>query len=159
MLRNRLVRLSGDNILWIPSLNLVGDLMNLRCVYTCHVYRPVTAPHVNISFSAKYLGDRLETFIHLFTKTIDIFLLAFSSCFFFHFPLLFHFFSILLYIILYFQHDRSSQKRNNIYFVFSFSFFFLVHILSCTHPCSLFFSFLSFTLFHSFHIHSFRQYR
>lgn len=116
--------------------------MNLRCVYTCHVYRPVTAPHVNISFSAKYLGDRLETFIHLFTKTIDIFLLAFSSCFFFHFPLLFHFFSILLYIILYFQHDRSSQKRNNIYFVFSFSFFFLVHILSCTHPCSLFFFFL-----------------
>lgn len=133
--------------------------MNLRCVYTCHVYRPVTAPHVNISFSAKYLGDRLETFIHLFTKTIDIFLLAFSSCFFFHFPLLFHFFSILLYIILYFQHDRSSQKRNNIYFVFSFSFFFqcisfLAHILAL-----FFFSFLSFTLFHSFHIHSFRQYR
>lgn len=163
MLRNRLVRLSGDKLfLWIPSLNcwrLDEPALRVRIlvVFTGQLQHHMWIFLFQLSIS-ETAWKRLPI---LFTKTIDIFLLAFSSFFFsstFLFFFFIFFFSILLYIILYFQHDRSSQKRNNIYFVFSFSFFsfFSAYPLLHTSLLSLFFfsSFSSLTLFHSFHIHS-----
>lgn len=155
MLRNRLVRLSGDKLfLWIPSLNcwrLDEPALRVRIlvVFTGQLQHHMWIFLFQLSIS-ETAWKRLPI---LFTKTIDIFLLAFSSFFFFfHFPfLLLHF--LLFYFALHYLFFTSStieavksEITYILFFLFLF-FLFLVHILSYTHPCSLFF-------FSSFFYHS-----